>query len=49
MTNNPDKIYQLEEFGIDIVERVPIETEYFKESKVYMATKKEKMGHILNV
>ncbi|OON90403.1 MAG: bifunctional 3,4-dihydroxy-2-butanone 4-phosphate synthase/GTP cyclohydrolase II [Epulopiscium sp. Nele67-Bin001] len=49
MTNNPDKIYQLEEFGIKIVKRVPIETDYSEQSINYMATKKYKMGHVLNL
>lgn len=48
MTNNPDKIHGLESYGIDVVERVPIETKIKPESEFYMQTKKEKMGHVLN-
>ena len=48
MTNNPDKINGLESYGIDVVERVPIETEIKPESEFYMHTKKEKMGHVLH-
>lgn len=48
MTNNPDKIRGLESYGINVVERVPIETQIKPESEFYMHTKKEKMGHVLN-
>lgn len=47
LTNNPMKIEGLEKFGIEIVERVPIETTHKAPSDRYMATKKIKMGHIL--
>lgn len=47
LTNNPQKIYSLGKFGIDIVERVPIETTHKEASEFYMQTKKVKMGHIL--
>ncbi len=47
LTNNPQKIYSLGKFGIDIVERVPIETKHKEASEFYMQTKKVKMGHIL--
>lgn len=48
MTNNPDKINGLESYGIDVVQRVPIETKIKPESEFYMQTKKEKMGHVLH-
>lgn len=48
LTNNPEKKKGLEKYGIDIVERVAIETEHKKASDAYMRTKKAKMGHILN-
>ena len=48
LTNNPDKIYGLNGFGLEIKERVPIEVKPQKHDIVYMKTKKEKMGHILN-
>lgn len=47
MTNNPRKIAGLEEFGLEITERVAIETEHKEHCKQYMQTKKNKMGHIL--
>jgi 3,4-dihydroxy 2-butanone 4-phosphate synthase/GTP cyclohydrolase II len=47
MTNNPKKIIGLSGYGIEIVERVPIEIPVRKENCRYMTTKKEKMGHIL--
>lgn len=49
MTNNPKKIDGLEDYGIEIVERVPIETEHMHQADFYMKTKKEKMGHILHL
>lgn len=47
LTNNPKKIEGIEDYGLDIIERVPIETDYSPESEFYMETKKERMGHIL--
>ena len=47
MTNNPKKIVGLRGYGIEIVERVPIEIPARKENMKYLATKKEKMGHLL--
>ncbi len=48
MTNNPKKIVGLEGFGIEIVDRVPIETEPCEENKCYLDTKKNRMGHLLH-
>ena len=47
LTNNPEKIYGLEGFGVEIVERVPIEMKAQKFDEFYLETKKNKMGHIL--
>ena len=49
LTNNPLKIYGLQGFNLDIVERVPLEMEPSVYDKFYLKTKKEKMGHILNL
>jgi len=46
LTNNPDKIYGLGDFGLEIKERVPIEIEPQPFDKLYIRTKQEKMGHI---
>lgn len=48
LTNNPDKVYQLSEFGIEIAKRVPIQMEATKHDIRYLKTKQERMGHILN-
>ncbi|KUO62756.1 MAG: 3,4-dihydroxy-2-butanone 4-phosphate synthase [Gracilibacter sp. BRH_c7a] len=47
MTNNPKKIVGLEGYGIQVVERVPIEMSSKPENERYLSTKKEKMGHYL--
>ncbi|MCE5250039.1 GTP cyclohydrolase II [bacterium] len=47
MTNNPKKIVGLEGYGLEIVERVPIELPVRCENAFYMQTKKDKMGHLL--
>ena len=47
LTNNPDKIYQLADFGLEIVERVPIQAEPTPYDRAYLLTKQKKMGHLL--
>lgn len=48
LTNNPDKVYQLADFGMDITERVPIQMSATDYDLFYLKTKQKKMGHILN-
>lgn len=48
MTNNPKKVSGISGYGIEIVERVPIEIECNNKNEFYLRTKKERMGHILN-
>jgi 3,4-dihydroxy 2-butanone 4-phosphate synthase/GTP cyclohydrolase II len=47
LTNNPRKVIGLEGYGLEIVERVPIVCEPGEHNERYLATKKEKLGHIL--
>ncbi len=47
MTNNPKKIKGLSGYGIEIVERVPIQMNHNERNEYYLRTKKEKLGHIL--
>ncbi len=49
MSNNPDKIYQLKDFGLEITERLPIEIPATEHDRRYLQVKKEKMGHILSI
>lgn len=48
LTNNPDKIYQLSDFGMEITERVPIQMSATMYDIAYLRTKQKRMGHILN-
>jgi GTP cyclohydrolase II len=47
LSNNPDKVRQLEDGGIEVVERVPCQPRILKTSRAYLETKKKRMGHIL--
>ncbi len=49
MTNNPGKISGLEEYGVEIVERVPILIKPNEFNEKYLNTKEFRMGHILNI
>ena len=48
LTNNPHKVYALEDFGLEIVERIPIQIDATAHNIFYLKTKKEKLGHDLN-
>lgn len=47
LTNNPRKIAGLRGYGLELVERVPIQMQAEKENEKYLKTKKEKLGHLL--
>ena len=47
LSNNPEKVRQLESAGIKVVERVPCQPRIAKLSRAYLQTKKSKMGHLL--
>jgi len=47
LSNNPEKVRQLEEAGIQVIERVPCQPRISKISRAYLQTKKKKMGHLL--
>ncbi len=49
LTNNPEKLTGLESYGININQRIPIQTPSRKESKQYMQTKFDKLGHLLKL
>jgi len=47
LSNNPEKVRQLEQAGIEVVERVPCQPRASRISRAYLKTKKRKMGHLL--
>jgi len=47
LSNNPEKVRQLQKAGIDVAERVPCQPRISKISRAYLQTKKKKMGHLL--
>jgi 3,4-dihydroxy 2-butanone 4-phosphate synthase/GTP cyclohydrolase II len=49
MTNNPAKYVAIEGFGLEIVERVPLEIAPSKDTQKYLEAKKKKLGHILEL
>ena len=49
LTNNPDKVHQLGEYGVTISSRIPIEIEANPYDSFYLKTKKNRMGHILKM
>jgi 3,4-dihydroxy 2-butanone 4-phosphate synthase/GTP cyclohydrolase II len=49
LTNNPKKIVGLEGYGLEVVERVPIEMAPTRRNRAYLATKRDKLGHLLTL
>lgn len=49
LTNNPDKLEQLEMAGIEIIERLPLQMPAHQENKAYLQTKQEKFHHLLHI
>jgi len=49
LTNNPRKIAALEAYGIEVVERLPLHVEASCENRTYLQTKREKLGHLLDM
>jgi len=49
MTNNPKKIVGLQGYGLEVVERIPIEIKPSRRNLAYLKTKKKKMGHLLSI
>ncbi|HYL09719.1 MAG TPA: GTP cyclohydrolase II [Candidatus Acidoferrales bacterium] len=47
LSNNPDKVKQLEKFGIEVVERLPCQPKIHHATRSYLQTKKSKLGHLL--
>lgn len=47
LTNNPDKVFQLSDFGLEIIERVPIQMPATPEDIIYLRTKQNRMGHFV--
>ncbi|CAG0953526.1 partial GTP cyclohydrolase II, partial [Anaerolineae bacterium] len=45
--NNPKKVIGLQGYGLDIVERVPLEIDPTAENERYLKTKRDKLGHII--
>jgi 3,4-dihydroxy 2-butanone 4-phosphate synthase / GTP cyclohydrolase II len=48
ITNNPKKLKGLSGYGLEIIERVPIEVDPNIKNEKYLHTKKERMGHMLH-
>jgi GTP cyclohydrolase II len=47
LSNNPDKVRQLESSGVRVVQRVPCQPKIIRTTRLYLRTKKHKMGHLL--
>jgi GTP cyclohydrolase II len=49
MTNNPDKVKALEEYGLRVTERVALEVAPRQSNRKYLQTKRTKFGHLLSL
>ena len=49
LTNNPDKVYGLSGFGLQIKERIPIQVSATEYDRKYLKTKRDRMGHLLDI
>jgi 3,4-dihydroxy 2-butanone 4-phosphate synthase/GTP cyclohydrolase II len=49
MTNNPDKVRQLEQYGLTVTERIPLEVQPGHSNREYLRTKRAKFGHLLSM
>ncbi len=49
ISNNPDKINAMKSCGLEVVERVPLPIKYHRTLKRYLRTKREEMGHLINL
>ncbi|GGP11854.1 GTP cyclohydrolase II [Oceanobacillus neutriphilus] len=49
LTNNPDKVKELQQYGIEVAERISIETTVYNENKHYLKIKKDKFHHLLSM
>ena len=48
LTNNPDKVIQLQNLGVDVVERMPLVAGVSEDNREYLSTKVERMGHSIS-
>lgn len=48
LTNNPEKVKNLEKYGVSVVERIPVEVKVLETNQKYLFTKQTKMGHLLS-
>jgi 3,4-dihydroxy 2-butanone 4-phosphate synthase/GTP cyclohydrolase II len=49
LSNNLDKVRSLQQYGLEVIERVPLEVQPTDEARHYLRTKKRRMGHLLNL
>ncbi len=49
MSNNPEKIQTLKDCGLEIIERVPLHIKFHRSLERYLKTKREQMGHLINL